>query len=57
MFKVGDKVKCYDCPAIAGTIKSDDGYNVCVKWDDGKIGNLIYDNNVRYNAYRLVKCK
>lgn len=36
-----------------GTVVSDDGHHVRVRWDHGKDGDLIRDNAVAYNANRL----
>lgn len=54
LFAVGDRVR-RDGIKAEGTIERDDGYNVRVRWDDGQIGDLIYDPSVFYDAHYLVK--
>ncbi len=53
-FASGNRVEHVDLNH-KGTIIYDNGDNVQVKWDDGKIGNLSYDKTVWFNAYRLQK--
>lgn len=55
-FTVGDRVMRHGIKG-EGTIEHDDGYNVRVRWDDGQIGDLIYDHTVFYDAHYLVKIK
>lgn len=51
--RVGERVVCIDVPRIHGTVIycGEDGVNV--RWDDGSLGEAIWDQTVAYNAYRF----
>ena len=49
----GERVVCRDVPHLHGTVTRCDEDGVQVQWDDGRIGELIWDDTVAYNAYRL----
>ena len=50
---VGERVVCIDVPKIFGTVSYCESNGVKINWDDGLIGELIWNNGVAYNAYRL----
>lgn len=48
-----ERVVCVDVPHVYGTVVYCDDKDVIVRWDDGTIGELVWDETVAYNAYRL----
>lgn len=50
---VGERVVCVDVPHLFGTVVHCDDDDVRVRWDNGQLGELIWDHAVAYNAYRL----
>lgn len=56
MFPVGTRVELARAD-FKGTIVYDNGKDVRVKWDNGQIGDMIYDRNVCYNAFNLIPLK
>lgn len=51
--RCGDRVSVKDVPRLIGIVTHCDSDGVQVQWDDGRIGDLIWDDRVAYNAYRL----
>lgn len=51
--RVGERITCIDVPGSLGTVIrcAEDG--VDVRWDDGGLGEAIWDQTVAYNAYRF----
>lgn len=48
-----ERVVCIDVPRVQGTVIACNEREVRVRWDDGTIGDLAWNDAVAYNAYRL----
>jgi hypothetical protein len=48
-----ERVVCIDAPGLHGTVLYCGEDAVMVRWDDGSIGDLVWRDDVAYNAYRL----
>jgi hypothetical protein len=51
--RLGDRVVCIDVPRLHGTVIVCTDEAVQVVWDDRTIGDLVWREDVAYNAYRL----
>jgi hypothetical protein len=49
----GERVVCIDVPRLLGTVIRCATDGVDVRWDDGTLGELAWNDAVAYNAYRL----
>jgi NTP pyrophosphatase (non-canonical NTP hydrolase) len=49
----GERVVCIDVPRLLGTVIRCATDGVDVRWDDGTLGELVWNEAVAYNAYRL----
>ena len=49
----GERVVCVDVPRLFGTVIRCAPDGVDVRWDDGKLGELVWRDDVAYNAFRL----
>ena len=50
---LGERVVCIDVPRIQGSVIRCAPDGVDVSWDDGRLGELIWEDSVAHNAYRL----
>lgn len=53
MIKRGDRVNVVGRPKDCGHVTHSDERYVTVHWDDGSVGNLVWDWSHAANAYRL----
>lgn len=53
-FKLNDRVEHTNID-MKGTVRSDNGRFVEVKWDDGMVGILAYNRGVQFSAHRIQK--
>ena len=49
----GERVVVVDVPRMHGTVIRCAPDGVDVRWDDGRLGQLVWDESVAYNAFRL----
>ena len=54
-FTVGTRVRHASVPGAVGTVLSDDGVNVMVRWEDGRTGWLYREPGMVPNASDLVE--
>ena len=54
-FTVGTRVRHARVPGAVGTVLSDDGVNVMVRWEDGRTGWLYREPGMVPNASDLVQ--
>lgn len=48
-----ERVIVIDVPRLHGTVVRCAADGVTVRWDDDTLGELVWDESVAYNAYRL----